>query len=479
MAEQAPQIKAWGKKISGWNATTWRTSVGHLTMRSSIMGLFLLDQKPDRDALLDRMDRVSRLFPALRQRMIEPVGAFGQPRMVVDPNFDIMLHVKQYQLAAPGSWEQLMLHVRRESLTDFDRDRPLWRSTLIEGLEGGKAALLLLAHHAIADGQGSVMLIGGLADLSPEDASSDEPMPPAPEPGRADVASITAAAWGSSLKRAFRTAQKVTKDVPASLLAAAQDPNGAIKSGTDLVGSAMRAAPISATQPLSPLMVGRSGTYTYRTLDVGFPELRAAAKAHGGSINDAFLAAITGGVRIYHEKHDMPLGQLRVNVPVSTRTEADEAGTNAVMISRILLNAGETDVATRIRETSETVSKARQEPIMAFADAIGDLSRLLPVSVIAAGARASDVTGSNVPGFPMHVYMGGARVERMYPVVGNIGAAANITLLSYAGELCSLGISVDDAAVADVDEFVACLGEGFAEVGAPPGPAAANPLLAE
>lgn len=477
---QAPEIKEWGQKLSGWNASTWRTSVGHLAMRSAIMGVFLLESPPKPEALLERIDRISRQFPALRERLIEPLGPLGQPRMVVDPNFDITVHVTRYALPAPGSWDQLMRHVRRESMTDFDRDRPLWRASLVEGLEGGRAALMVLAHHAIADGQGAVMLIAGLAGMTAEESlESDDPMPPAPTPGRTSSASVTAASLGSAAKRAWNTAVGLTTAVPEAMIGTLTDPEATIRSTTAMVGSVLRMGPMTAMQPMSPLMVGRSGTYTYRTLDVPFKEMRAAAKSRGGTLNDAFLAGITGGLRHYHEKHDMPIGYVRVNVPVSTRKEGQQANTNAVMIARVELNAAEQDVAVRMAESHQKVTAARNEPIMAFGDALGELSRLVPVSVLAAAARGADVTGSNVPGFPIPVYMGGAKVLRMYPVVGNLGAAANITLLSYAGDLCSIGMSVDDAAIGDPDEFVASMAEGFADLGAAPRPEGLNPLLGD
>ena len=51
----------------------------------------------------------------------------------------------------------------------------------------------------------------------------------------------------------------------------------------------------------------------------------------------------------------------------------------------------------------------------------------------------------------------------MYPLVATIGAAINITMLTYAG-VASVGISTDDAAVDDRDELVRSLRYGFREV---------------
>jgi hypothetical protein len=229
-------------------------------------------------------------------------------------------------------------------------------------------------------------------------------------------------------------------------------------------------------EPLSPLMTQRGSTYSSRTLDVPFAPLRAAGKSYGGSLNDAFLTAITGGLRRYHDLHGTPVGKLRVNVPVSLRTAGDAASANAVSIARIELDAGEKDVAARFAEAGEAVRRARQEPVLPFADLAADASRLLPVDVIAEVAKTSDVTASNVPGLPATVWIGGAVLERLYPIVPTMGAAANITMLSYAAQHCSVGVSMDDLAIRDPDAFMECLAEGFAEVGATPEPHPFDPL---
>lgn len=475
MSEQSGQIPEWGQKLAGWNASVWRTSVSSVTMRSAIMGVFLLESTPDLDALRDRIERVTRWFPALRQRVVEPIGALGQPRMVVDPHFDVTFHTARYVLPRPGSWEQLMGHVRRQSLYDLDRDRPLWRATLVEGLEGDRAAILLMVHHAIADGQGTVMMLAGLVDWAQGATSADEPMPPAPPPGRTDPVTATLAAVGSAAKRAGGLGVQAVKDIPTSAKNLATRPRQTAGEAVRMAGSAARVLRVHR-EPLSPYMRDRGTTYSSRTMDVGFVPMRAAAKQHGGSLNDAFLAAIMGGLRRYHELHGSQVDKLRVNVPVSLRVEGQDASSNAVSIARIELHAGEEDVAARFAEASSEVTKARQEPMLPFADLAADASRLLPVGVIAEVAKTSDITASNVPGLPAKVWIGGAALERLYPIVPTMGAAANITMLSYAREHCSVGVSMDDLSIRDPDIFMECLAEGFAEIGATLEPHPFDPL---
>jgi len=475
MPERPPAIPEWGRKLSGLNAGIWRASVASPMMRSPMTGLFLLDHLPDADAMLDRMDQVTRWFPALRQRIVEPIGRIGQPRMVVDPEFDISFHTAYYRLPEPGSWEQLLRHVRRHSMTDLDRDRPLWRATLIDGLAGGRAAIVLVVHHAIADGQGMVMIIAGLMDWTPASVSASE-APPAPPPGRTDRWTATAAATASGLARAGRTGAALATAAPAAVGGLVRHPRQRADETLRMAASASRVMQFFP-EPLSPLMRGRGSRYTPRTLDVPFSGLRAAAKAHGGTLNDGFLAGLTAGLRLYHEAHDVPVGRVRVNVPISLRKEGDSAEANLTSLARLELDAAERDARVRFRESHEAMERGRSEPFLPLVDdLVGDASRVLPVELLVRFTRGSDVTASNVPGIPEPVWMGGARLERMYPVVPTLGAAANITLLSYAGQWCSIGVNTDDAAVPDPDVFVRCLAAGFDEIGADPGESPADPL---
>lgn len=467
MPQESEQLPEWGRKLAGWNAGVWRASKGSVTMRSAIMGVFLLESTPDIDALRDRMDRVTRWFPALRQRVVEPIGSIGQPRMVVDPHFDITFHTARYVLPAPGSWEQLMLHVRRQSMYDLDRDRPLWRATLVEGLEGGRAAILLMVHHAIADGQGAVMMLAGMVDWSAQPSSTGEPMPPAPPGGRTDPITATLVALASAAKSAGGLGVQAVRDLPSSARAITAHPRRTTSDAVRMAASAARVLRLHR-RPLSSLMKERGGTYTSRTLDVPFERLRSAATAYGGTINDAFLVALMGGLRRYHALHGVPVGRLRVNVPVSTRGTGEPAAANAVSIIRVELDAGDKDVAARFSEARTALLAARDEPVLPFADLAADASRLMPVGVIAEVAKTSDVTASNVPGLPAPVWLGGERLERLYPVVPTLGAAVNVTMLSYARRHCSIGVSMDDVAVRDPDALMECLAEGFAEITAVP-----------
>ena len=115
---------------------------------------------------------------------------------------------------------------------------------------------------------------------------------------------------------------------------------------------------------------------------------------------------------------------------------------------------------------ANTVRSWRAEPALKLADYLAELSRFLPPELVSAAAQTSDLTASNVPGVPIPVWLAGAKVERMYPLVGTIGAAINVTMLTYC-DTASVGISSDDAAVSDRPELIESLRHGFTEVVGP------------
>jgi hypothetical protein len=71
----------------------------------------------------------------------------------------------------------------------------------------------------------------------------------------------------------------------------------------------------------------------------------------------------------------------------------------------------------------------------------------------------------------MPMYLAGSRMLAAYPLVATIGAAVNITMVTYDGG-AYIGLSADDRAISDLDDLVEDLRAGFAMVtGAPVGPA--------
>ena len=457
------------RRLSGWDFATWRMATDDPVMRSTIIGLLVLEKSPDWDRLKQRYERATRLAPVLRSVVVEgPIG-IQSPRIVVDPNFDLSYHMRRFSMPKGSTWSDVLADARRQSMTDFDKERPLWRVTLLEGLPGGKAALILKLHHAIADGQGAVQLGMALLDFTPEGMDLG-PMPAAPEPAVLDTTGFLQAVVRNNLGWVARTAEDAVKGIGPLAIAAIKNPTeliGRVKGTTE---SVMRFTKVPLG-PLSPIMQQRSINYHFDTIDMDFAQFRKAAKARERTVNDLFLAAISVGMHRYHEKMGRPVDELRMNMPISLRSSGDE--TNAVTIARFEIPVSNA-IDDVLEAAAETVRSWRAEPALKLADSLAELTRFLPPELVSAAAQTSDLTASNVPGVPVPVWLAGARVERMYPLVGTIGAAINVTMLTYNG-VASVGVSTDDAAVDDRDELVRSLRHGFREViGAPV--LAGNPL---
>ncbi len=449
------------RRLSGFDFATWRTAAHDPAMRSPVIGLVALDSSPDWDRLVERFDRASRVAPILRQKVLEGPADVLSPRLVIDPDFDLSFHMRRFRVSDPGTWEQVLDETRRQSMTDFDLARPLWRVTLLEGLQGGRAAMIVKLHHAIADGQGAMMLGATVIDLTPADQDLG-PMPAAPVAPHVDTAAFLGTAVADASSFLVRQAKDAADAAVPFATRALTDPVGAVEDIVHVVKSVSKFLAIP-TRPMSPVMTRRSINYHFVTFDVPMAELKAAAKAHGLNLNDAFMAGVTGGLRIYHDRLDEPVATLRCNMPISLR-DPNRPAQNAVTIARFEVPVGIVDPVERMRAIHEIVTAWRKEPALHLVDPLAEVgTRLMPIDMVASAAQKSDFTASNVPGVPMSVYVGGAKVIAMYPMTATVGAATNITLLSYAG-MASIGISMDDAAIPDREVFVESMGEGFAEV---------------
>ncbi len=217
----------------------------------------------------------------------------------------------------------------------------------------------------------------------------------------------------------------------------------------------------------SPLLAARSGAWRFDLAEVGLAELKAGAKAGGGSVNDGLLAAVLGGFRRYHERLGSEVGTLPIGIPISLRTEDDPQGGNRFTGARFAGPMAETDPVARIAAVREFVLTARAETA---SDALGLLAPALgwlPAPVLGAVSgrftSANDVQVSNLPGVSHPVYVAGSRITRMFPFGPLPGCAAMITLLSHEGTCC-IGINTDPAAVTEPAVLTECLEEGIAEI---------------
>ncbi|MGB8882117.1 MAG: wax ester/triacylglycerol synthase domain-containing protein, partial [Solirubrobacteraceae bacterium] len=130
------------------------------------------------------------LVPRYRQRLSTPPLETGRPLWVDDPDFNIEYHIRHTALPSPGTEDQLFLLAARIASQQLDRDKPLWESWLVEGVEGDRFALVFKTHHALVDGVSGVDLATVLLDLGPTAQAPQEtlePWRPRPQPSPTDL----------------------------------------------------------------------------------------------------------------------------------------------------------------------------------------------------------------------------------------------------------------------------------------------------
>ncbi len=438
----------------------------HPATRSAFLDLEILDRPADWGRLREAMDRASRVVIRMRQKVVVPPVPTTPPRWVVDPDFDLDYHLRRVALPAPGTLRQLLDLAEVTLQSPLDTSRALWEAVYVEGLEGangGRAALLIKLSHAITDGLGALALFEQIYDTERE--PGPRPMPPVPVPRdvsgedlfrdslRQWPASTLATGW-NWLGRAVNTAARLVTQ-----------PGPTVAEVLGFADSARRMLGPPPAEP-SPLLRRRSLVTRTFVLELPLTDLRAAAKAVGGSVNDAYLAALCGGLGRYHEVLGVPVEAVPLAIPVSLRTGDDPASGNRFAGVTLAAPLGESDPAERMRQIREQVIARRSEPAI---DVIGQLAPvliLLPDETLMGVIERitpPDIQASNVPGYAQETFLAGARVDRQYGM-GPMPRVAMMAILISRSGTCTVTFRYDTASFTAADQLEKCLQLGFNEV---------------
>ena len=434
-------------------------------LRSTITAVLFLDSAPDEKRLRHLLERGTRLVPRMRQRVRGNPYSIAPPRWEVDPHFDLDYHLRWVRAAGDRDERAVLDLAEPMAMQGFDRARPLWEAMVVTDLADGGAALIMKIHHAITDGVGAVQIALVLFELEREGALAD--MPEAPEPVVMNQFERFVDAFEHETRRTMGIAKRLPSVAAQAASSAATDPVGSARRLAETAASVARlAAP--ANVPLSPLLTRRSLSVHFDTVSLSLTDAKAAAKAAGGRLNDAFLAATAAGMRRYHEELGVPTEHVRLSMPINIRDadEPEQTG-NHFAPARFALPITIGDPVEAMATIRELVQHERAEPALALVDPLSGVLNRLPTSVttglFGAALRGIDVVASNVPGAPVELFTAGSRIDAMYALGPMAGSAVNLTLLSYLDQV-HIGVNVDPAAVQDPERFVACLRAGWDEV---------------
>jgi WS/DGAT/MGAT family acyltransferase len=449
------------RRMSDAEAVMWRLEKDPY-LSSTFANVTVLDRPVDVHRLRARMEYAAHHVPRLRQRVQPTPGNLSAPLWVDDPNFDIAYHVRHLALPKPGSREQLAELATLIAADPFDRTRPVWQFTVIDGLRGGKGALVQKLHHALADGEGSIRLSMQFLDLE-----RDAPNPVAPTPTLDEEEPFVdpAAAVREILAGSLRLPLAVVRQLR-DLLA---EPTRLPEAGAAALGTVRGVVTqlSDADHAHSPLWTARSLQRRLETVRFPLDDVRAAAKRLGGTVNTAFLTAAAGAAGAYHRELGEPVDHLRASMAISTRTEG--SGANAFSLARLLVPTGKLTVAERFHAIDEAASRARGQSATASLETISAIASTLPTSVVTRVARQQaesvDFATSNVRAATFPCYIAGAHVLENYPLGPLAGVAFNLTAMSYCGSF-DMGLHLDRAAVTQPDLLRRCVEGAFAELAA-------------
>jgi len=397
--------------------------------------------------------RLARV-PQLRRRIRWTGFVEGRPAVVDDHDFAIARHVTAVDLVGAderGFWSWCANH----ALRPLDREHPLWRITFATGLAGGQVGVLVVLHHALADGMAGAALAEQLLDAAPDAVAVPRPWRAAPPPGPLilvfDAVVGRLAAVGSALRH--------LPNAPRAIRVAGRDANATR-------AALAQAAP--ATSLGHPVGRGRRLAVIRRPLE----QVKRAGRAHGATVNDVLLAAVAAGLHRLLAGRDEPVEglELRVSVPVGAPGRARNAGGSTPMV--LALPVGTLDPADRLGRIVAVTRAAKAARDRHYRGVLA--SPLLPTSLLRLGIRWLRRHGgskvnlyvTNVPGPPRPLWLAGARLRTAAPIAPLVaGVPIAVAALSYAGELV-ISIQTDDA-MTDPDTLARGLADQLDQLIAP------------
>ena len=449
--------------------------------RSAFLNLEILDGPADWGRLREAMDRASRVVIRMRQKVVIPPLPATPPRWVVDPDFDLDYHLRRVALPAPGTLRQLLDLAEVTLQSPLDTSRALWEAVYVEGLEGGRSALLTKLSHAITDGLGGIALFEQVYDT--ERDPEPRPMPPVPVPRDVSGGDLLRDSIRQLPETTFAAGRKLLGRAAGTAARLITQPGATVTEAVGFADSARRVLSPPPAEP-SPLLRRRSLVSRTVVLELPLADLRAAAKAvvvpggHGGdqgfgppggsraSVNDAYLAALCGGLGRYHEVLGIPVDALPLALPVSLRGADDPASGNRFAGVTIAAPVGESDPVERMRQVRAQVIAGRSEPAIDVIGRLAPVLSLLPdeaLHEVIDRITPPDIQASNVPGYAQETFLAGARVDRQYGL-GPLPRVAMMAILISRAGTCTVAFRYDTASFTAMDQLEKCLQAGFDEI---------------
>ncbi|WIM92959.1 wax ester/triacylglycerol synthase family O-acyltransferase [Actinoplanes oblitus] len=394
------------------------------------------------------------LVPRYRQKVRRMPFNLGRPVWTDDPEFDLGFHLRRTALPAPGGDGELATLIGRVMSQRLDRERPLWEDWVIEGLAGGRWALLSKVHHCMVDGVSGNELYRLICDTGPE------PRPPVTD-------DWTPAPPGPGLDLSLGTLTSLLRfpyDQARMLVGLLRTPAAAAEVASGLVVLAEGFVPATPTPLLGPIGQARR----YALARVPLARLVETAHAHGVTVNDVYLAAVAGALRrllLARGEQADPFA-VRTLVPVSMRrTDQRNQLDNRLASLLVQLPVEFDDPLARLAAVHQRIAELRAAHEVEAVSGIVELADNEPFGVVSLVVRtalrlpqrALSAVTTNVPGPRKPLYILGRPIREILPYVP-IGERMRVGVAAFTyTDQAAFGITTDYASVPEADDLAGWL----------------------
>ncbi|WP_422742980.1 WS/DGAT/MGAT family O-acyltransferase [Mycobacterium sp. WMMD1722] len=452
------------KRLSGWDAVLLYSEAPNVHMHTLKLAVIELDELGGREFGVEQFREVihSRLYKLdpFRYELVDIPFKFHHPMWRENCEVDLEYHIRPWRVESPGERRQLDEAVGRIASTPLDRTKPLWEMYFIEGLAGGRIAVLGKIHHALADGVASANLMARGMDLQNGPQRDRDSYATDPPPGRNEL-----------VRTAFRDHLRQIGKLPATMRYTAQGLRRVSQSNKKLSPELTR----PFTPPPSFMNHMVDGTRRFATATLSLADIKQTAKHLGVTINDMVLGISAGALRTlsltYDGHADHPL---LASVPVSFDFSRDRISGNYFTGVMMTVPIQLADPLERIRAVHDAAVEAKETHHLMGPELVSRWSAYFPPAPAEALFRwlatkdgqnkVLNLPISNVPGPREPGRVGGALVTEIYSVGPlTTGSGLNITVWSYVDQL-NISVLSDGQTLDDPHELTDAMVEAFIEI---------------
>ena len=409
------------------------------------------------------------LLPPFRRRLVSVPFDLHYPLWVDDPHFDLDFHLRRSALPSPGGHDELAAFTAEIAGRPLDRSRPLWEMWFVEGVAGGRVAIVTKMHHAAIDGMSGVELISSLYDIEAAPAPRlDVEARPEWRPDHIPTdAELLAYAAASIARQPLLLVKNARKAVRTAVRVAQRVRNSEMHAGLPLT---------------APRLTMNSAITPHRKVSfasVPLADVKRVKDTFGVKVNDVVLAIATGALRTYlDERGELPDRHLVATIPTSVRTAAQKSEMgNRVSAMFASLPVEIDDPLERLRAIHASTIDAKELHDEIGGETLHDWADVVAPALFSRAMKAysnlrladrhrpvHNLVVSNVPGPPFPLYFAGARLDSFFPL-GPIfdGAALNLTVISYLDSI-GFGFLVCRELVPDVDRLAEAIAGALDEL---------------